>query len=238
MGGAQPSVWRAAAVPQAWRGAWQRRLLVEPDGSQDHKTFVVWLQSGSHYADIRLPAGRPPMDSRGFAHLDRRAVSYLAQQEGFAGRLYWRGGRARWERRIDFAPLSGPPDEGRLARSGQRLIEHGIHRAYREEWWQMGAPGPSAVLMDTPRRMLLRVGKHFILVDDRRPAPLSKGALPDAAVTADAASRAALLGCEISYGHVEGRRFRVLRSTLPWREGALVLPRFPSPRRRATVWPS
>ncbi|MEM8854001.1 MAG: hypothetical protein AAGD34_09905 [Pseudomonadota bacterium] len=208
---------------------------MEPDDTKDAATFVVWLQAGSHYADLRIPPDRPVMTAKGFAQLDRNARAFLGRQEGFAGRLHWRGSRARWERRIDFSPLAGPPDEGRLTRSGTRLIEHGVHRAYREDWWLMGMTGPSMVLVDTPRHMLLRVGHHFIFVDDRRPQAPQKGALPDAAATADGQACAALLDCEISYGHVDAGQFRILRSTLPWREGTWLSQRFPSARRRARV---
>ena len=103
----------APAVSLDRRGLWRRLALERGDGTGDIETFVVWLQTGSLYADLRIPAGRP--DFAGVTHLDEvsaEAATWLARQEGFAGPLHLDDDDAHWIRDIDFAPLAGPPDEG------------------------------------------------------------------------------------------------------------------------------
>ena len=138
------TLWSDRPVPQAWRGLWRRLSLEGTDGAGDVTTTVLWLQTDRVYADIRVPADRPDFARvGGFADLTPDQAAFLARQEGFAGRLLWRGDCCHWERTIDFAPSDGPPDEGRLRRDRRMLVEDGLHAAYVEHWWQEIHPPPT-----------------------------------------------------------------------------------------------
>lgn len=214
-------------VPPEWQGLWRRLALERPDGSGDTASLVLWLQTGTLYADIRLPPHRPDFTGvGGFADLTFAQTTYLAAQEGFAGALHARGRRAHWRRRIDFAPLAGPPDEGRLVRSRRMLVETGVHADYVEHWWQEDPAGAAdtGVLHDTARCIAVRSGRHLLIAVDRRPAPPRPGGLADAVAAASPGGLAALLDCEVSLAAREPDGWRITHSTLPWREGRLVDP--------------
>ncbi len=213
------------SVPADWRGLWRRLALERADGSGDTQSLVVWLQTATLYADLRIPSERPDFAGvAGFADLSRRQAAFLASQEGFAGALHGAGPRAHWQRRIDFAPLAGPPDEGHLHRTRRMLVETGVHVSYVEHWWQDDpeAALDTEILVDAPRKIVVRAGAHFVFAEERRPAPPPPGTLVAAvASAAPGAALAALLDCEISLGTRSADGWRIARSTLPWREGGL-----------------
>lgn len=211
------------SVSAEWRGLWRRLAIETPDGGGDTETLVLWLQTATFYADIRIPAGGPDLSGvSGFADLPAEGAAFLARQEGFAGRLHAAPPDARWDRTIDFSPLAGPPDEGRLARAGRMMVEHGRHVAYTEHWWQdtPETAGDTEVLVDEPRRIAVRAGPVLMLAQERRPAPPPRGALARLVAAAAPDDWPALLDCEISLAHREGTEWRIAHSTLPWREGA------------------
>lgn len=205
------SRWRADPVPMRWRGLWRRLALEHPDATGDTETLVLWLQTDSLFVDLRIPPGRP--DAPDF-HPE------LARQEGFAGRLLYDGTKARWERRIDFAP-TGKPDEGRLRRARRMLVEHGLHEDYVEHWW-LEAPGADTeVVLDTPSAVAVRAGDHLMLALERRPqAPADLVAGIDGVRDVRP-----LLDCEVCHARREGEGWRIRASTLPWREGIVITAR-------------
>lgn len=213
------------AVPADWRGLWQRLALERADGSGDTQSQVTWLQTATLYADLRIPGERPDFAGVvGFAELTRPQAAFLASQEGFAGALHGEGARAHWQRRIDFAPLAGPPDEGYLHRERRMMVETGVHVPYVEHWWQADpdAALDTEIIVDAPRTVMVRAGEHFMFAQDRRPAPPPPGTLAAAvAAAAPGAALAALLDCEISLGTRTADGWRITCSTLPWREGGL-----------------
>ncbi|MBJ3777896.1 hypothetical protein [Acuticoccus mangrovi] len=212
------SLWRDDPVPQSWQGLWRRLALERADGTDDTTARVLWLQTAHLYVDLRQPAGRPDFTGvTGFADLTPEMRRYLASQGGFAGTLRWRGDDAHWQRRIDFSPPAGPPDEGTLVRDRRMMTEHGIHHAYVEHWWDDAPGAPLAVVLDAPRHIVVRAGDAFLSAEERRPVPPPPGTLV-ASVEAGA-DPAALLDCEISLGRIADGRWLILHSTLPWREG-------------------
>lgn len=216
-----------AAIPLERRGLWRRLALERADGSGDITTTVLWLQTATLYADIRLPAARPAFGrAASLATLSDDQARWLAMQEGFAGRLHLDGDDAHWERRIDFRPLAGPPDEGRLVASRRMMVETGRHEAYVEHWWNDDPPAATdtETIIEEPARILLRAGRHFILAHDRRPERPPPAALLQLIQNASSSERARLLDCEISYGQIEPAGWRITLSTLPFREGALIEP--------------
>lgn len=207
-------------VPAEYRGLWRRRLLQTPEHT-DRSTLVYWLQTGSLYADLRLPAERACDDPQ-----------VLARQQGFAGLLKVDGNRLTWERWLDFQPLAAP-DVGRVHFEGEVLVEHGVHAEYREEWERVQAAGADSIALSLEaeldargrqadrRGVLVACGDYFLFALDRRRA------LPPAADLAallgndryTPEEKRAFLDCTIDFGAREpDGAWRVRHSTLPAHE--------------------
>lgn len=228
------------------RGVVRRSLFVGADGRRDTTTDVAWLQGLSLYVDLRRPADLPDVAAGCRDELTDDVVAALARQEAFAGRCTQLDGVTRWAREIDLHPPAGP-DAGRLtwarAPDGSvAVVEDGVHAAYRELWhpgpapagpvWGLrlrgvapeGAAGPER----TVPGLLLRVGGRFGFARDRAvplPADLSPSTrLTDLVAAAAPAAAQALVDCEISIGVIDGTRWRVEASTLPYRVGADLAP--------------
>jgi hypothetical protein len=118
-------------------GLWRRTLLIEPDGTRDTGTDVVWLQAESAYADSR----------------------------GFAGVLHQRGDVFEWQRDIDTQPPEPMPDVGAMHWDGDVLVEKGVHADYVEHWVRDPGPQRPRWAMTLTSRLgaglLLRVGDMF-----------------------------------------------------------------------------
>jgi hypothetical protein len=119
-------------------GLWRRTLLIEPDGSRDTGTDVLWLQAGTAYVDSR----------------------------GFAGTLHRAGDTFEWHRDIDLGPPRALPDAGSMRWDGHTLVESGVYEDYVEHWVREGdSSKPSGALMLASAAgaagLLLRVGATF-----------------------------------------------------------------------------
>ena len=125
------------AVPLEFRGLWRRRVLKTAD-LVDSETTVYWLQAGSIYADIRVPANRPRCDSLDDASTG--TLRGLAQQQGFAGNLQAEGNLLTWHRWLDYQPPTPVADVGRVHFENEVLIENGALASYMEEWIRVAAP--------------------------------------------------------------------------------------------------
>lgn len=209
-------------VPPEYVGLW-RRDGIEIDGEWNTATRVYWLQTGSLYADIRIPTGRPAFDGiRSLDHCSPEQLRWLAGQEGFAGCLHVDGETCRWERALDYQP-PGLPDIGRMRfHAGGVATEDGVLAEYREEWRRI-VPGTErlAVKLDGCRPgLLVAVGDWFLAAFGRE-APLRVRSLAAAIEPAEAPRAAALLDCELSLGRIRGgsRPWEITLSTLPYREG-------------------
>lgn len=129
------------------QGHWRRDWLRWPgcDGEDDETTRVHWLQAGSLYADIRVPAGRPKTGgARCLADLDPSALRKLMRAEGFAGTITLDGDICTWHRRINWHGRPEGVDAGRMRFEDGALIEDGVHAHYRELWRQIEGPPLSA----------------------------------------------------------------------------------------------
>ena len=212
-------------------GLWRRSLIRLADGSEDRTTEVHWLQGPTRYADLRQPVGRPS-----FAGITCLAacgpdhLAWMARQEGFAGTLVQAGDFFEWEREIDFQPPSSMPDAGRLWLEAGMMIEEGRDSPYIEHWHHDLAGAPSATLSLVEEATgvagaLVVVGGTFMFARARL-AALPQGArLADRLADAPEATAAQdLLDCEIALGAVDDGRFIIERSTLPYREGASLVP--------------
>ncbi|MEZ5664993.1 MAG: hypothetical protein R3E94_15885 [Burkholderiaceae bacterium] len=116
-------------VPAAYRGVWVRTLLKTPE-VRDTTTHVLWLQTDSWHADLRVPAGVDPSTPDG-----RMAL------QGFCGITRIAPGQAgkadicTWDRRWDIQPPRSTPDAGYMVfETPDRVIETGVHGRYLEVW--------------------------------------------------------------------------------------------------------
>lgn len=216
------------SVPQRWRGVWRRLALERADGSTDTESLVLWLQTETLFADIRVPHSRPDFSGvEDFADLGPEQAAFLARQDGFAGVLHAAGDQARWERRIDFNPPAATPDEAKLSRSRRMLVATGVHSNSIEHWWCEDPWGASdtEILINRTDCILLRASGVFLYAEERRANPPAPGTLAERVAEAECPEEfAALLNCEISVGTISDDGWRIGGSTLPWREGAEIDP--------------
>nr|WP_313777049.1 allophanate hydrolase [Mycobacterium sp.] len=215
----------AAARADLSHRSWHRVALAVPGTCVDNTTEVEWLQAGELYIDLRTPADMPPITGTSLDELTRDDLVALCAQQGFAGRLAAAGDQWTWWRDVDLHPAQPLPDRGRLHLADGILIENGVGRDYYEDW--VAGPGAAEAteltLRDGTGRfgMLLRVGDRFGYVRGRAAgvAPAPGTALRDAVAGADLAAARALVDLEISLGAIDGDRWLITRSTLPFRTG-------------------
>src|SRR5665811_2075142 len=122
-------------VPSNYWGLWQRTLLATSD-YHDASSRVYWLQTSSWHADIRIPAHRPDFTGiMSLAGCSGEQLSWLAEQQGFAGITVVTGDQCEWKRAIDYQPPSGKRDIGRmLFEHPGKLLEYGLEDVYSETW--------------------------------------------------------------------------------------------------------
>ena len=209
----------------ALQGLWSRSLIEWPDKTRDTRSAVTWLQGPSRFADLRQPPGAPDVSGvRSLADLTETQVTWLVEQEGFAGTLVKTLDVFEWRRRIDFQPPSVLPDRGRLTTADGVMIEEGVALPYVEHWHHAGGDEPTAALelIDDASSgcagMLVIAGGRFMYVRARlRTFPpgthlrdhVGPGSAPDDVREA--------LDCEISLGTITADAWRIDRSTLPYR---------------------
>jgi hypothetical protein len=209
---------QAPVTIESLLGVWRRESIRWPDGREDTSTIVYWLQGTTHYADIRIPIGRPSFAGvRSLAQCTPEHQRWLAMQEGFAGELRHADGNFHWIRDVDFQPPGGPRDIGRLRftdPSRDRMTEDGVEQAYTEVWHRIDrgeSTSGAALVLHQPgnehsggRGWFVAVGNHFIFAVDRRRGAASSP-----------------FDMEISHGlrHSAGGERIITHSTRPWREG-------------------
>jgi hypothetical protein len=212
-------------------GLWTRSLLVLPDGTRDTTTEVAWLQGPGGYADLRQAPGQPDFSHvRCLDDLTAADCVWLATQQGFAGTLRSAEGYFEWGREIDYQPPAVQPDSGRLFWQGDILVETGRYADYLEHWHRAPACGVvpcCEVALVSPwdgRPMrLVRTGDCFMFARGRVETRFAAPTLAECvAGAADLAAARALLDCEISFGRITCGAWRILRSTLPFRVGAVL----------------
>lgn len=197
-------------VPERYRGVWARTLLQTP-GRRDDSTFVRWLQTTQHHADLRIPAGpRDPAALQGFSGCT--TVDDPGGDEV-----------CHWHRELDLQPPGLFPDAGHMRfETPDRVIETGVHGDYLEVWERLpGSTGRSVVLTRGDTRFLVAGG--FAMRVRPRATAWPEGTQPGDSL-ADVLQRHpaqhdALLDFEISFGVLVGRRWAIERSTLPELEG-------------------
>jgi hypothetical protein len=216
-----------SSAPLDPRGShWRRSLIVWPDGRRDDTSAVDWLQGPTLYIDLRCPADRPDFATTPrLDDLGWNAVTWLARQEGFAGRLQFDGECFEWERVIDYQPKSVAPDIGRLWLENGVMIEQGRDIPYVEHWHrQDGARAPCAAVRlrqqgQDSEGFIVRLGQTFMYARARTVATQAGLSLSECVTRARSLTDArALIDCEISIGRIEPSGWIITRSTLPFRE--------------------
>ncbi|HLJ64305.1 MAG TPA: hypothetical protein VKT70_09375 [Stellaceae bacterium] len=216
------------------RGLWRRSLIEWPDGRRNRVDEVHWLQGPRFYADLRQRPARPAFDGvTCLRDVRPEHLDWLASQQGFAGELHEAGGVFEWRRALDFQPASGTPDQGRLRFEGDILRETGVNLPYLEEWRRRptaALPAHAVALRDPAegrRGFLVRVGEVFMYARARAIALPPGPPLSEHVAGAPSLRRAQdLLDCEISQGRIHDREWIIERSSLPFREGCALQPRW------------
>ncbi len=214
------------------RGLWRRSLIEWADGGRDETTAVGWLQGISWCVDLRQPVGAPSFAGvECLRDLSGEHLSWLARQQGFAGRLGSEpDGCFRRAHLIDLDVGEEPLDVGWLSRDGDLLIETGRYLPYREHWHRVPQCRPEPVagmrLRDSctgQAGLLVRVGPAFGYARARaRVAPhrVPAGGLAEAVRDMDPLVAADLVDCEVSLGDVGDGGWVINRSSLPFRVGS------------------
>jgi hypothetical protein len=217
------------------RGLWRRSMIAWPDGQCDTTSSVRWLQGLCACIDLRHPAAAVDFSRlRTGGDLTIDHCAWLAQQQGFAGRCIFDGGHFQWLRTIDFQPKSPCDDVGSLCWQGGVLVETGRDVAYVEHWHRdVSAPTlPAAAVTlreanENTAAALLRVGAVFMFARDRAVLPAAGRTLAECVAGAPSLKAAQqLVDCEISFGAVQGARFQITASSLPFRIGDALDPQF------------
>lgn len=236
-------------VPERYVGLWQRLILQKDGMPADVTSNVFWLQTRSWHADIGVPASRPDFSQQtSLEDFDREHLLWLAGQQGFIGLTEVEGEICSWERKADFQPPTGRRDMGRMVFvDADTIVETGIESRYLQIWERVpGGEGFSAVLQRTGERehptdlaeWMVFVGEYAMRVR-RRAAPN----LPQAdsllalGVNADDAKLRAMVNFNISFARQTPMGWRIQLSTLPFREGSMMLAseRLPHPEDGA-IW--
>jgi hypothetical protein len=221
-----------AFVPPELTGLWRREVITTPAGYRDETTRVLWLQTRSWYADLRVRADRPARpEATGFADYTDAELVQLAAVQGFAGQLTAQDGVCLWRRDFDYQPPSDDLDEARFGVEGEVMIEDGIHADYQEIWRrepQSLTPLAAFQLTDDAARpgasgLLVVAGDHFMEIHNRQtPLPHGRKLAEVVADALDAGERdeaVAALSMRISLGQIDAGPWTVTLSSYPWLEG-------------------
>lgn len=206
-------------------GVWRRSSIVHRDGSRDTATQVRWVQGAVTYVDLRHPADRPKFGAvRGIRDLEPRHLRWMEGQLAFAGTLSVADGVFTWHKAVDLQPVE--PDHGHLSFEGGVLVEHALDLAYSEHWHRSGGtltPTAECRLVDPDSGqdlLVVRVGSTLGVARSRRVALPSGGTLADLlAAQPTLRDQQDLVDCAVDLAGTAGDRWRVNRSSHPWREG-------------------
>jgi hypothetical protein len=219
----------------ALRGLWRRSMIAWPDGSRDSTSSVRWLQGLRACIDLRQPpAGEDFSRVRALDQLSIEQCTWLAKQQGFAGHCAFDGSHFEWVRAIDLQPKAPSADAGSLAWQGDVLVETGRDVAYIEHWHRdalaptlpVAAVSLRATHEYTPAA-LLRVGPLFMFARDRAVLASAYRTLGECIAAAPTLRQAReLVDCEISFGDAQSAGFQISASSLPYRIGDALDPRF------------
>lgn len=220
-------------VNRHYLGVWKRRLIQHRSGLSDSETAVYWLQTPRLFADLRIPSN--PLPSLALEALNHSQLLALCEQKGFAGVTQVDADICQWHRKMDYQPVSGDEDIGRMHfETSERLIETALDESYCEIWERLpnslgACRGQWLQGMDEPSRQgcLLLAGDYFLFAANR-PIPLTPGdhlreqfSQPERSI-----NPVSLFACELSFGrqYAGETPWKIECSTLPAKAGQCLLP--------------
>ncbi|WP_299315436.1 hypothetical protein [uncultured Halomonas sp.] len=213
-------------LPAAYHGVWQRSLYAEPSAPPhaqlDTTTQVIWLQTSSWHADLRLPAERLDFTGvDGLADCSREQLVWLARLTAFAGLTQVEGELCTWHRLVDLAPsLERDVGAMRFLEDGA-LEERHPHGHYLEHWERLAGTGEELLILDDRKLPTwLQLGEHAIAIAHRPPGPdIDALFTPPERLDDDTLGWRASL--RLDYLRRDADGWRVTLSTHPWREGLI-----------------
>lgn len=159
------------SVPPELVGAWRRAALMVEGERQPDPCQVMWLQTPSWYADIRLPLPGGARSQPGAVALP----PMLSEPWSFGGVADWADPVMTWGHHFDLREEKGL-DSNRLELLGDLLVEQGTTTdsegrpvRFSERWERVS---PSEVLAQFSLQecsLQVRVGAWAIYLEDRRP---------------------------------------------------------------------
>lgn len=231
---------QTATVPELMYGCWRRAWIEFSDGTIDDTSMVLWLQTESKMADVRIAADRLDMSSRANLRectLDElRAIAGGEASSGYTEcgpvALDSNGSRsatASWHTRghaVNFQPVSAFPEPGLITWNDDAtvMIERAPSGAYVEEWRLVSGSRDTLSVTHADGTITYRAGSVAVFVRDRA-MPIPRLARLDELLDEYADDRSmieALLDCEFSVAEVNDGKWIITASTLPWREGKVL----------------
>jgi hypothetical protein len=227
-------------VPDLMLGCWRRAWIEFSDGSRDDSTTVVWLQTSSLMADVRIAREGPDLSGRsGLRECSVDELRVLASADASSGFTECgpvevcvdglSSATASWHTRghgVNFQPVSAFPEPGLMSwnKDASVMTERAPSGAYVEEWRLVpGSRDPLSVKRGDGKTTY-RAGPVAVLVRDRSvaiPRPARLPELLDEYAT-DRSMMEALLDCEFSVAELTDDVWVITASTLPWREGQVL----------------
>jgi hypothetical protein len=230
----------AATVPDLMFGCWKRAWIEFADGTRDDTTTVVWLQTESLMADVRIAADRGDIRRRAGLHEcttdELRVIAAADASSGFTecspvdvDADGVRTATASWHTRghgVNFQPVSAFPEPGLMSWNDDAtvMMERAPSGAYVEEWRLVPGSRDHLSVTRVDDETVYRAGPVAVFVRDRRvaiPRPARLQELLDDCA-ADRPMMEALLDCEFSVAELDNATWSITASTLPWREGEVL----------------
>jgi hypothetical protein len=223
-------------VPDIMLGCWRRAWIEFGDGRRDATGVVLWLQTESAMADVRVSADRG--DFTGCASLQECSIDQLRAIAGSDGSSGWtectavvedadgtRTATAEWHTRghgINFQPVSAYPEPGLMTWNSDATVMHerAPSGAYVEEWRLVPDSRRPLSFATSGAVNVYRAGPTAVAVRDRvQPAP-RLARLPELVdeLADDRATLEGLLNCEFSIAEQRDGKWTITTSTLPWLE--------------------
>lgn len=224
-------------VPEMLIGCWHRKSIVFRDGKVDTATKVIWLQTASGVADIRIPGDRRDLSAKTLDECSPDDLRALAEQDCFAAVTLFDSATtplptAIWPPELDilrFQPAVMFPEDGWLEwrDNGLTMIEFAPSGAYEEDWRLREKPDFAFHLkrldVDCVEEIFI-AGNEAIRA--RGKAVSARSAHDGGANTLldlgrdDPSHLRALVDCEFSYARRSQAtgHYQIELSTLPWLE--------------------